>query len=79
MAKRYIPLKSVGSFLDIQTLDILPMNNDGKIRFGERLSIDQCDNKEWYKSLSNEDDQLLRNAAKMFEKKIKTIKINLNG
>jgi hypothetical protein len=79
MSKRYLPLESVGSFLDTQTLDILPMNSDGTIRFSERMGIDQCDNPEWYKNLSNEDDQKLRNAAHKFEIKTKTIKIMIKN
>jgi hypothetical protein len=78
MSKRYLPLESVGSFIDIYTLDVLPMNKDGTISFEERMSIEQVENTEWWDKLSNEDNKKILTASKRFMEKVRIIQIRAN-
>jgi hypothetical protein len=72
--KRFILLKSVGSFLDTKTNTILPSSDCGEIIIDEgQFSVEECLlNDEWYHALSTIDYMWIKryNYNFMFDNKL---------
>ena len=56
--ERYIKLKSVGSWLDLQTGYTFPINEDGNIHSGTAVHLNDC-TYEWIESLEGFDEAIV--------------------
>lgn len=76
--KRYIKLESIGSAVDRHTLDLLPLNSDDTISFGDRCDIRDVTNTEIWSRLSGKDVVTLKEIASQMKGKAKRLELELN-